>query len=361
MSEKKAKLTRASGSQKYQEVAKRIAEEMALGKWKARMRMPSVRQLATDHGVSKFTIQTALQVLKKQGLVHIRPRSGVEVGAGVSFDAIFKTSLAIVTSDDLHHAFSAQYLLNMLKGIASTLRATGCTYVVLQDHRWRKEFPAGLRMLPVQGVLLMGSFNRELQGEYANLSVPVVLLDEAAQDLRIHSISVAGYEASIDAVRRLVMLGHQRIAFIRPVLLGADRQRIDLDAKERSDGFRVGCQQAGLAPRNYRVYTSSYRQPAAVVQEVLSVRPPYTAVVFSSGTFRKVLMKTPGLSVPRDLSVAEFAPTTLFARVSGPRTDFFELGAQAARLVLNPPEQVQRIRIPCVWYEGNTMGTPRTI
>ena len=66
-----------------------------------------------------------------------------------------------------------------------------------------------------------------------------------------------------------------------------------------------------------------------------------------------------GLSIPRDLSIVGFQSQAGDALdLSGPRIDFFEMGLQAARLVLGPRRPEQIVRIPALWHEGATIGVP---
>ncbi|TPE52781.1 PLP-dependent aminotransferase family protein [Maribrevibacterium harenarium] len=60
----------------YAELAQRLREHIELGFYKAGDRLPSVRQLAKEHGVSISTIQEAYRLLEMDCLIEARPKSG---------------------------------------------------------------------------------------------------------------------------------------------------------------------------------------------------------------------------------------------------------------------------------------------
>jgi DNA-binding transcriptional MocR family regulator len=60
----------------YHSLAKSLKEEIDLGRYNAGDKLPSVRQLANDHGVSIATVQEAYRVLEAQLYAEAKPKSG---------------------------------------------------------------------------------------------------------------------------------------------------------------------------------------------------------------------------------------------------------------------------------------------
>ena len=71
----------ASKALRYQELADRVAELIRQGTYPPGKRLPSVRQMSRQQGVSVSTVLQAYSVLESQALVEARPQSGYYVRA----------------------------------------------------------------------------------------------------------------------------------------------------------------------------------------------------------------------------------------------------------------------------------------
>lgn len=76
----------------YTELADRLREHIELGFYKLGDKLPSVRQLSNEHGVSISTVQEAYRLLEMEQLVEARPKSGYFVPLKSSNDRLPKTS-----------------------------------------------------------------------------------------------------------------------------------------------------------------------------------------------------------------------------------------------------------------------------
>ena len=63
----------------YQKIARQLAEDIQKGVYRPGERVPSVRKLSTQKGVSHATVLQAYATLEDQGLIHARPQSGYYV------------------------------------------------------------------------------------------------------------------------------------------------------------------------------------------------------------------------------------------------------------------------------------------
>lgn len=61
---------------RYQYLATLLAQRIEQGLWKSGEKLPSVRQLSAEHGVSISTVQQAYQVLENLQLITPQARSG---------------------------------------------------------------------------------------------------------------------------------------------------------------------------------------------------------------------------------------------------------------------------------------------
>ncbi|MFW1410831.1 GntR family transcriptional regulator, partial [Vibrio parahaemolyticus] len=60
----------------YQQLAEEIAAAVRDGSWTTGERIPSVRQLSRERGVSAATVIRAYEQLEEQGFIESMPRSG---------------------------------------------------------------------------------------------------------------------------------------------------------------------------------------------------------------------------------------------------------------------------------------------
>lgn len=63
----------------YQELARKLIEELASGKYKIGSRLPAERELSAEYEVSRPTVREAVIALEVQGLVEVRVGSGAYV------------------------------------------------------------------------------------------------------------------------------------------------------------------------------------------------------------------------------------------------------------------------------------------
>lgn len=71
---------------RYEMLASTMADEIRSGRRPVGSRMPSLRQLTTQHGVSQSTIFRAYYLLEEWGLIRARERSGYYVAPGASLE-----------------------------------------------------------------------------------------------------------------------------------------------------------------------------------------------------------------------------------------------------------------------------------
>lgn len=70
----------------YETLADELKAQIARGVFEVGNKLPSVRQLSTEHGVSIATVQEAYRVLEAQQLVEAKPKSGYFVARSISID-----------------------------------------------------------------------------------------------------------------------------------------------------------------------------------------------------------------------------------------------------------------------------------
>ncbi len=61
---------------RYQQLEQWLLQGIIDGRWKPGDRLPSIREICTQQGLSKATVQHAMQRLEAQGLLEVRPKAG---------------------------------------------------------------------------------------------------------------------------------------------------------------------------------------------------------------------------------------------------------------------------------------------
>ena len=329
------------------------------GTWPLGQPLPSSRQLAAQYHISPRMICCALKALSREGFVRLTPGHPPIATVSAPLAQIMNKSIALVLSGGVSRLTNGdnqicRALMTKLNGIFGTL-------LTLADNRWRREFPAGLCDLPLSGVLLHGPFTQTIVRQYEVLDVPVVLLDQPAEGLNIHSVALENHKATVDTVTRLVKLGHRRIAFARTV--SNSIKGIDADSLERQSSFLLACKKHKLKTKDYKVFTGMGHNTGSTTlgNEILSAKTRFTAVLTTNSSLAKniaVVAQAAGLRVPGDLSIATFSPTDPQESEdwSGPQADFSLMAAPAVDIILSKPQSIQHIRMETVWHEGKTIG-----
>lgn len=201
----------------------------------------------------------------------------------------------------------------------------------------------------VAGVALMTSeLDPALVDELARQKVSVVFLDQKFVGAGVSNLSI-DYAAGIDeAVRHLISLGHQRIAYIGgPAHL--------LSATKRLTAFQESMLRHLSNEASQPIYEADFRieggQRAA--REMLGARGQRaTAVVVANDMMALGVMRecrAANLSLPRDLSIVGFDDIA-FASLSDPplttvRLPQIELGRKVVESLLQTIEQPERAGI----------------
>ena len=345
----------------YRAIAGKIARRLDRGEWPVGSRLPSFRQFARGYDVSLGTVQRALGMLRTEGRVRITPDRPTLAALGAPLDSVMKDAVVLVMGKRLPAILQPGLYEPIWRGIVDGVAKADCTLIILQHaNRWRREYPAGLRHLPLRGLLLLGPLPAGLVKQYETLGLPVVLLDQPGARFRLHSVTVANHDAACDATSRLIARGHRQIAFVRSVV--GSIQEIDPDAKERQAGFAAACKQAGLKQSQYRVFSAGFGDSSAAVQELIRSTPRFTAVLTASDVHAKQTAgaaRAAGLSIPRDLSVVTFGSSLPLSRDwSGPRVDFEEFGRIGVEILRRKPRTIQHVRVGAVWHDGDSFGPP---
>lgn len=185
---------------------------------------------------------------------------------------------------------------------------------------------------------------RALMPAIMQTGIPFVTVDSQQPPegcLNIEADNVGGMRA---AVKHLIELGHQRIAF-----LGGQSQRIDSISGARERGYQATMQEHGLGHfccvehGDWRAEFSDWEdgESAAAARRLLESSPRPTAIACASDHMAMIVMRLAaerGIRVPQELSVTGFDDITVATLYNPPLTTvaqpFEEIGRAAVRYLL---------------------------
>jgi len=164
------------------------------------------------------------------------------------------------------------------------------------------------------------------------MQVPIVLLNNQHPGHFAHSVMIDNVQASLDATRHLIGLGHRRIAYL------GDRYGHQSDT-ERFSGYRQALEEAGL-PFEPRLVVHGDGKPEgaeAAIADLLALPQPPTAVFCyndMSALGAMLQFRNRGLRIPRDISVVGFDDLYFSQYLDPPLTTVRQPMRQMGRLAM---------------------------
>ncbi len=335
---------------------------MNQGEWPTGGLFPSLQILADHYGVSRMSVRQAVTLLREEGRLELGVGRRLFVQDPEGTPSVMRRLVLQVVSSLYDETLINQPGWQLQRGVDYEVTLQSRSLLLAHHFKYLYAMPSGLEQLHITGILLRGHFRNEVIRAYEKMPVPVVAIDRPRQNRRMHAAAVDNEEAAFDATRRLIQLGHRRIAFVRMVLVHS-RER-DPDSMERQAGYLRALKEAGLRTDAKLIVNSLSTDHAdsASIQALFAKRARVTAVLAVDATKAGLVSKAArarGLSVPKDLSLVCFQEIDPDRQhYSGPRIDFHALGLEAARLLREPKKPFLERRIQTTWHEGKTMASP---
>ena len=210
-----------------------------------------------------------------------------------------KSGLAFVVVPSL-----SPFFLEVFRGVERAAREVG--YAVLMGHTERDTAREHLFLDQVasrraDGVILVTSAQAGALATRTRTTPPVVAALEQVEGVGFPTVRVDHVQASKDATRHLLGLGHKRIAHIA----GPAQSPM---AVHRREGFEIAMREAGLDPLMYPILHGDFTvRFGETAMETLLSRAPRPTGVFAGNDEMGVgaiqTIKRHGLVVGRDVSV----------------------------------------------------------
>ncbi|MCW8130295.1 MAG: substrate-binding domain-containing protein [Planctomycetota bacterium] len=344
---------------RHRDVADALRRRMKAGDWKCLEVLPSLRALARSTQSSVSAVRLALDLLAAEGQIAANPRGRWVVARDRFLMASGRGPLLLVFSHPMENTAPGSYWMELQRGVVTAAGRMQVPLLMLHDHALQDGQPRGFLDLPLCGVALAGRFGAANLRAYERLPLPVSYLDTPSEGYDLHSASADNEAIGYDATRRMLALGHRRIACVRFVLLTL--REIDPDARERQAGFVRAMREAGLDAGSVFNHIPG-KSPQHSIMAMLRKRPAYTAVfcvgVTTAQTVASVA-QAEGVDIPRDLSLCCVQGQGNREPFSGPVLDFHEIALRGALLLDRPKRPAVRERLPAAWRDRGSLTPPR--
>lgn len=259
------------------------------------------------------------------------------------------------------------YFPELVRGIEDVARQSGHGLFLCNDDyddAKAREYFSFIRANNASGLIASpGLVARSVDGEierqihaFARRNVPVVFFGEQRPELPVTSIVVDARQATLDAARHLLELGHRRIGMIAPpVGLHVARERVrDVTEAFAALGHPLDPEQ--IVPGGFDIEAGRSGAEAFMAQ------PQMPTAILASNDLAAMgaiaALQERGLLVPRDVSVLGFDDIP-FAKVFQPSITtvaqpIYELGAAAMSAILDPETGDNQTGMPgrSIWLKA---------
>ncbi|MQV97890.1 substrate-binding domain-containing protein [Sinorhizobium medicae] len=315
----------------------------------------TVADVARKAGVSKAT---AARVLGGYGTVSDPVRDAVTAAARAldyrpnelarSMTTGRSGTIGVVVGDIENPFFSLA-----MRGITDVARQAGFTVILINSGEDVAVEKAAIRTLlakRVDGLIVSPAkeSNVDHLQEAARSGRPLALLDRGSETLDVDTVIADDRHAAEGITRRLIALGHRRIAYITACDTPDHVFRVPSDVntgsvRRRVEGFLGVCREAGLQGMEgwVRVGAITPDHTRGIVSAMLQSSERPTAIIASDSVIGLEVFKTSraaGIAIPDELSLVSFHDADWTSVTSPPvtvvRQPVYRLGETAAKLLV---------------------------
>jgi DNA-binding LacI/PurR family transcriptional regulator len=334
------------------------------------MARPTIRDVAREAGVGLGTVSRVLA-----GSTHVAESTRKRVVGAIERLGYHPSASARALSQGRGQAIEViaplltrYYYFEVLRGILLGLADTDyCLNVRVLERpadRDRTFAEVDRRGLPDGLLVLRVRPTEELLARLAHDGVPVVLVDNGFSDPP--GVGVDHRASAVAMVEHLLLLGHERVAFVDRVQDAFDQAILD----SRRTGYREALTRAGIKHRaEYEPAADwSAEGGAAALERLLALPEPPTGIFAGSDTQAIGIIdraRQRGLAVPGDLAVCGYGDIELgrYLGLTTVRVPMQSMGEIALRMLLGAMDErrnpFEHTVLPVDLVVRSTCGPPR--
>ena len=276
-------------------------------------KLPTIKEIAQRLNVSASTVSRALHNHPSIGITTTMRVQNVarELGYEVNKSAIYFKERKTYTIGVIVPSLAEPFFSSALSGVEDFAENSDYTVIIgqsLDSIDREKRIVENMKDHRVDGILVSLTKNTSTYEHFDHLkryNIPVVFFDRVPHKKDVHFVACNLHSGMLEAVTRLVELGHKQIALINgPSKLAATVQRQELYFQ---------CLKANQLEVNYELIVSTTLNKSdniIAAERLLQLREKPTAViVFNDYVLLDCIaaVKAAGLTVGQDISFISFA------------------------------------------------------
>jgi DNA-binding LacI/PurR family transcriptional regulator len=276
-------------------------------------KLPTIKEIAKRLNVSVSTVSRALKDHPSIGLVTTMRVQNVakELGYEVNKSAIYFKERKTYSIGVIIPNLSEPFFSSALSGIEDAVEANNYNVIIgqsLENFEREQRIVENMKDHRVDGILVSLTKETSSYEHFENLkkyNIPVVFFDRIPNKKDINYVACNLVSGMLQAITKLVNLGHSRIGLINgPAKLAATLQRLEIYCR---------CLREHNLHVNHEIIVSTSLSKAdnhRAMNDLLSLTEPPTAViVFNDYVLLDCItaVKAKGLVVNKDISFISFA------------------------------------------------------
>lgn len=369
-----AKLKFETRQRLHLDVRDRILRMLARGGARRGEALPTYRELSDRLAVSLVTVQRAMDLLVKDGVVEGWPGRGTFLARELAGAERRLTQLGLVFYGSRRLFFSSAYLMEIFQGIMTQAEDLAVDVRIFSIKNEGRIAVREIEASGVDGLLLLGVSNEAYLAEVARELLPLVVVDYRTSRVPADYVVTDNEAATRRCAEHLLGLGHRRIAYVdgysTDTLQPGDPLVETSDVAERREAYRAAMREANLEARVCGIPGNDPHAGIAAAAK-LAARGGATAFLAYDTAQARALhaaLAQKGLRVPDDISIAAAAGasdallgalTCTYSRVR-----FEAMGRRAVELLAERrrdgrPQEALTTAIGSDFVLGNTSAAPK--
>lgn len=376
----------------YKEIMKHIEDKIQNAEWKPDDLLPSEAELSLEFGVSRITVQRALDKLENSGLIYRRKGKGSFVCNKAMDQQVIKggnSSKINVVALVMPFGSSLGRGMDVIQGISSVLSRNGfylTVHISNQNTDEEKKIISNLINDGVNGIILYPVSHRkniDLINRLFLDNYPIITIDKYFDAFPVSCVLSDNFNGSYMAASHLIELGHRELVFasdselesatsVRDRYFGFCKALKDNSIELKDDNL-VCIEHLNNevldALKNYSSSRSYLLDPfKKIIDKVLNRENRCTAIHALHDYMAIYLLKAAlemGINVPDELSIIGFDNiengTYLEVPLTTVEQNFHKLGEEAGTLITdkicNPSDDCKRIILPVELIKRNSTAS----